>query len=221
MTLCKPNHRAEAVKTGNTETELEQEYKKFLDGDTDNISSSLQHAHEIYSDPYKKEVLEAFILSGATTDEISTSLRLNTEVIEIYKYLFFDTSVFRDELEIESYVHTYPDEYGKKLKINAITIGKDYLFFRFSRGKKDLDLDLALKSMVETAFMLSKATKLNPLDSSVSKEARQWAQLAGKLIETYYKVTGGKDSKQGELKIVLEEIDSITKTLISKEDILS
>ena len=226
-----PNHRALALESGDEpRSDFEQQYKNLLNEEI--ADSALVYANDIYENAYKQEVLEAFILSRATSDEIENILNVPTNVIEIYKILFFDIEIFKDELDIEAYAQTYVDTldgFGKKLKVAAITLGKEYLFYRFCRGTNGVDMEAALKNLIETSYMLAQATKLNPLDSNASREARQWAKLTASLIESYKKISDDSGASSDEFILILKQIDvetrrrpaSVETEEISGDDLLS
>lgn len=186
------------------------------------------YANEIYEDPYKSEVLEAFLLAEATPEQIEKALRVPVRVTEAYKTLFFDRSVFRDELDAEAYAQSYPDttkeqKWGGDLKRSALVLGVDYLVYRFGRKTDDLDIAGALKTMIQNAFMLSKATKLNPLNSDSAREARQWMTTGIKAMEAYVKVKPATENTDDAFSIALENIERATneaKSGINKADIV-
>lgn len=220
-----PDFRIEELTDGEKPlTPNEEEFVKIINKKK-NIDSDVQYAYDIYLDKYKSEVIEAFILSGGDDVFIEKLLRVPSKVSAIYRSLFFRQEVFRDELDVEAYVHTYDeDEYGKEIKLCAVTLGKEYLIFRFNKDpNSELDVSGAMKSMVEASYMLSKATKINPLNSASSKEARQWMGMALKSLETYAKIKPSTESNSDDFKLALENIDRTTnesKSDIKKETIV-
>jgi len=206
------DHRAVRLQEGGEgKDQLEKEYLSLLAG-TPIPNSDLVYANDIYHDSYKSEVLEAFFLAGASDIDVETTLRVPAAVSKVYRQLFWDYSVFRDELDIEAYTQTYEESaYGKEIKTCAVTLGLEYLQFRFGRGKNsDVSLTSALQSMIETGFMLSKAARINPLDSTASREARQWLTASIKGMESYAKVKAASGETIDDFKIALETIDHST-----------
>lgn len=206
-----PDHRALRVaETKDATDTTEGEYLKVLKDET--ASEDVHYAADIYADTYKSEVLEAFLLARASNADIEKILRVPGKVTAIYRHLFFDLDSFRDELDIESYARTYDvDPFGKDLKICAITLGLEYLVYRFNRGQaSEVNLVDSLRTMIETGYMLSKATRLNPLDSNAAREARQWMTAAIKGSESYIRVKPALEEYSDEFKIALEKIDNTT-----------
>ena len=132
MFELKPDHRATALLHGDTEPEgdLEVVYvslqakktkKKPKDAE---LRKTVEYAQNIYDSKYKKEVLEAFLLTRIDPKEVEDLLRIPVAVTSAYQHLFFDLESFRDELSVEEYVRTYPDDFGRELKIIGFIIGK-------------------------------------------------------------------------------------------------
>lgn len=222
-----PDYRAVALAQGATPAgPLEEGLVAHLEGKE--APEAVVYANEIYEDPYKSEVLEAFLLAEATPDLISDVLRIPAAVTQTYTELFFNRSVFRDELDVESYVQTYPDttketKWGREVKVAALTLGVDYLVYRFAHKETSIDLAGALKNMITTSYMLTKASKLNPLDSTSAREARQWVGVAVKALEAYVRVKPATENTDNEFTIALANITRATneaKSGISKDDIV-
>ena len=170
--------------------------------------------------------MEAFLLSKATDHDIEEVLKVPTKVIKLYRQLFWDASVFKDELDIEAYAQTYErNDYGKEIKVCAITLGIGYLRYRFSRGQhSEISMLDALQNMIETSYVLCQATRLNPMDSNASKEARQWMSMVVKNIDQYIKTRPVLDDFNDEFEIALKSIDNATKEQVqiklNKDDIV-
>lgn len=220
-----PDHRAIRIhEGGEPQNETEQEYLDALNGESKH--EYLLYAKDIYDNDYKSEVIEAFLLAGAKNNDVAAVLRVPAQVVNVYRFLFFDTEVFKDELDVEAYAQGYGEsEFGKEIKVCAVTLGIDYLRYRFGRNKKhDISMVDALSSMIETGYVLSKATRLNPLDSNSAREARQWMMSAIKGMESYIKVKPALEEYNDEFRIALQKIDSQTEerisTIIPEEEII-
>jgi hypothetical protein len=135
-------------------------------------------ALEIYKSEYMRETLECLLLGGAAPLEIFSALKILPEVTDVYTYLFFDTSLFKDDLDRIAYAHSYTaSKYGKELKKSAIELGAKTLLVRLSRGEYVVPPDAAHNSIRNTAFMLAQMAKVSPVDSKASQDAYRWAQL--------------------------------------------
>lgn len=212
--MASPDKRAQALAQGAQPVgTVEEEFVKLLNNQPS--LAEVVYANDIYENAYKSEVIEAFLLAEATPEAIFDTLKVPVAVVEVYKHLFFNRNAFQDELDVEAYAQTYSEDtpeqkYGKELKISALTLGLDYLIFRFSHKEVDVDLSGSLKSMIANAYMLTKAAKLNPLDSNASREARQWVATATKALEAYVRVKPATEKTDDEFSIALQNIERST-----------
>jgi hypothetical protein len=225
--MLQPDHIALALTEGAAPTGPLEEGLAALLSDKP-APADVIYARDIYEDPYKSEVLEAFLLAEATPEQIADVVRVPAPVTVAYKHLFFDRNVFKDELDVESYVQGYPDDtkehkWGKELKSCALVLGLEYLTFRFSHKEAEIDLAGSLKNIVSGSYMLAKAARINPLDSNSSREARQWAATAMKAVEIYARVRPVMEDTTDEFAVALESIERATneaKSGIKRDEIV-
>lgn len=206
MARVSPDYRfLRAMAKKEPRTDLE---KKVVEYVSSGDSEEFNYAKSIYTSEQKKEILEAFLLTGASTPEIASSLDMPEHVIDTYTLAFFDPAVFKDKLDIEEYIETYPSEYGRSLKLCAMTLGVRFLKFRYGYEETEIDIAAILKSVIESANILASAAKINPLNSNTSKEARHWMLTTIKAIETFAKIGPKLALDEDEWQLVLKNIDS-------------
>lgn len=184
-------------------------------------SATLQRCHDIYSHEFKRETLEALFLVGTTPEEIHAILKVPTAVSELYLQLFFDPTVFEDELDVIDYAKTTPaTTFGGELKQFAVDLGKECLKTRLARGKYVVDPEVILDSVRSTAFMMTQVARINRADSSMSNAALRWAQVGLRAIPDD---SGKDDSGVEKLQMALETFDDTTneeKSGITRDKIL-
>jgi len=181
----------------------------------------VKRAHDIYTQEYKREVMESFLLVESTSAEVNAVLKVPEDVTDAYAYLFFDPVVFEDELDRLNYAHTYErTEFGTKLKKFATDMGKESLMVRMSRGSYAVPASCVQDSIRSTAFLMAQLAKVNPARSATAKEALRWAQLALKAAtEDDTQDQGNVDRVVMELETTDETTDA-TSSGIAEEDIL-
>lgn len=217
MQTLLPDHRALALQRGDKpKCEIEQAFSDLEAGFKQSPKhqkafDAVTYAKSIYDSPYKKEVLESFLLARMSPEEIEEILRIPKATTEAYGILFFDMATFIDELTVEEYIHNYPDEYGKDLKQSTLALGPDFLRFRFNRGNANIDFKEALVNLVETSYVISRAAKLNPIDSRIAREARQWMVTSMEALKTYAKVKPTLQTNTDDFKLILQDIDAAVK----------
>lgn len=186
------------------ELELYNLFKEVVPAGDTPVSKAL----DINQKNYKREVMESFLLAGATSKEIEDAIGVMSEVTEAYTHLFFDTSVFEDRLDKIEYANTYNrSEYGSQLKKVAVDFGKDALRIRMTAATSYVSPRTVQNEIRAVAYMLAQRAKTNPVDSDVAREARNWAVLALRAAESVEEeVTSGIE----ELSIALDARDEAT-----------
>lgn len=225
----RPDHRrcavAEAVEAKEKPTNLagaERDLYAILSGKkADAVSDSVRRAYGIFSREFKRETLESLLLVGAGSSEVEQVLRVPEDVTEIYRKLFFDTTVFEDELDIIDYAKSIPAEtFGGELKQFAVDLGKECLKIRLSRGSYSVDVMTVVDGVRSTAYMMTQLAKINQADSSLANAALRWAQVSLRAVPDEEKSEQAGIEK---LKLALETTDETTneeKSGIPKEKIL-
>jgi hypothetical protein len=162
------------------------------------VPTEILYAFDIYLDPYQKEVVEAFLIGQATNEEVKDILDIPGEVCDAYRHLFFDAGVFRNRLDLISYVTAYEADdggFGKTLKLQALKIGLEPLKATFKPGYQVNPLIAVQESMTQS-YLLSKSAMDHPIDSQKAREARQWAAMTLSSINaasTAKGLSGGDD----------------------------
>lgn len=188
MSRTPPNHRyldtLQRVSQGKSAVTdgLVSALARALRGE-DDVPAEVAEALYIYRDSYQREVLDTFLLVKVDPEEIQLLLEIETAVVEVYQHLFFDSGVFRNRLDRESYARTYDGddestdhEYGRELKIAAMQHGKHWLLTRWGVGVgHHADAYIAAKEMLSQSYLLSKNGMDHAIDSAKAREARQWA----------------------------------------------
>lgn len=192
-----------ACPEGKYEADLYRLLTKQPHGDT------VKRAYDIYTHEFKQETLEAVLLVDFKPDEVQAILRVPAAVTEVYTYLFFDVSVFLDELDKTDYAYTYAkSSFGKELKRSAIDLGKECLKVRLSKGSHMVDPVTVQNSVRTTAFMMASLVRINQVDSALANAALRWAQVALKAIEN--DDDAEKSSELEQLRITLQTREDAT-----------
>lgn len=179
-------------------------------------------AHDIYSHPFKREVMESFLLVGASPTEIEDVLKVPESITEIYAYLFFDPEVFENELDRISYAYTYTkDAYGQEMKKFAVDLGKEALKIRMARGTYSIPAADVQDGIRSTAYLMGQMVRVNPMDSRIAQASLKWAQLGLRAAaeEDVERDMGGIDKVRFELQTKDETTDE-EKSGIEQDEIL-
>lgn len=69
---------------------------------------SILRVVDIYEDAFERELLQAWIIAGATDEDLHERLGIAKGVIGPYRHLCCNPAVFRDKLELLRWVQRYP-----------------------------------------------------------------------------------------------------------------
>ncbi len=209
------------VKAGNAPSGgVEKELANLLGSKT--AQPDVTSAYDIYSSAFKREVMESFLLVGATPTEVQDILKVPESITETYGHLFFDPDVFENELDRIDYAYTYSkNEFGRTLKMFAVDLGKEALKIKMSRGTYAVSPNDVQDGIRSTAYLMGQMVRVNPMDSRIARESLRWAQLGLRAAaeEDVDRDSGGIDK----VKFALEERDETTdaeKSGIEPDEIL-
>lgn len=216
-----PAHRYLAVKSSSAAPEhpYEQALWAALKSDTSD-ENPVVRALEIYSGVEERETLQAWILSYATDDVMETYLRVPQGVLAAYRHLFFDATVFRDELDVQRWVREYNGtEYGASLLRNAVLMGPQYLAWLFGRGVSDIEPDVVKRHIMADAFFRGRSNRAFSLTSQETKAAHAMMNTAFKAAESLG-TTSAPDINQILLKLRYRDMTETVEKVAPTEEIL-
>lgn len=217
-----PRHKLEEltrqVKAGTfaSSDPVEFALASILQGDF-SVPEDVKYAYSIYMNHYKRVILEAFVLARASIEEIESVLAIRADVVKMYTQVFFDPDVFKDRLDLEAYVRSYPDDpngdtFGREVMTAAVEMGLHYLASSFARSDYEVPPDAALKELIGQSYRFSKVPFGSRLDSDHVKEARQWSSTLINSIRTLPDVLETNQSHREELRIRLEMVNDTAPT---------
>jgi hypothetical protein len=178
--------------------------------------SAVEYAHDIYAVVRHRETLDAFLLARTPIEKIVSCLEINFEVITTYADLFMDMQVFRNRLELMTYVQDYDgtDE-GKELASAGVRVGHDYLLWALG-SSQEVDPRVVVRRTMADAYFRGMAHKGNSLTSLVAKEALRWSTTAIRNAQVIEQLDP-RGSKEGfeELRLTLVGVDETRPALSS------
>lgn len=203
-------------------------YEYLRAGHTDN--AAVMHACEIAANEYETEILNAFMLAGATNEQLETHFRIPPDVSTAYRHLFFDPSHFRDELDVYSWVRE--QEQGRLVSPHAVGLlkqalstGVDGLLWVYSRVKNPVDPTAVIQDVLMHAYMRAKQHRAADIKSTAAKEAHTHMgtamKAAGMLIQHAASATATNGNGVSELLIKLGHRELTTSIDDTDKDILN
>lgn len=187
---CSPDQRYRATRLAKTApkdpTELAL-WKIFQQKPSD---PNVEWAWSVFEEVYEREVLNAFLLAGATDEQIWTTLRVPNAVVQAYRYLFFDTQAFRDELHILSWIRKYEEGHygtpqGVQLLKDALMRGVPGLIWNYCRDSTlTLDPEHVQRQAMVDAYFLGRTCRVLTPGSTEARAAKSYMDTALQLAST-------------------------------------
>lgn len=151
-------------------------------GDKQIIDPSVEYPFTVYSTPEIRAVLEAFLIASTSNANICAALSMPAEEVNNYRELFFDTSVFRTDLELMVFLQNIPEDESnktnKKLYKIAFHQGLGALQWHFCRDKGQVSPEVVIRSVMTDSYYRSLEHRGQQITSKVAKEASRLARTA-------------------------------------------
>lgn len=182
MASRKPDDRYRAVldakRFGTTPIDVrERALYDLLTGTGTN--ANVAYAHELYAREFRREILQAWIVAGATDEQVQTCLRVPIDVVSAYRHLFFDVTAFRDDLELFDWVNSYAGTpSGKVLLQQATMSGITGLMWMYNRGDVKIDPKAVLRQAMTDAHFRSHAGRFNGIATREAEAAHKHMKTA-------------------------------------------
>ncbi len=222
MRLPNPRHRFEALQAKRRAPATDAERSLYVvlhgvdelnkvtpfrpwspDHETDEV---VAYPLRLYRTESIRSLLEAFLLSTKNDFEIAEAISMPSEEISFYREVFFDTSVFRTELELIVFMRGIPDDHpDKELYRVAFHQGFGALRWQFCRKKGEVAAPDVVKTVMTDAFFRSLEHRGQLINSKLAREAAKHAKISLECARALL----GKDDLNNEdaenLKIKFEE----------------
>lgn len=170
------------------------------------IDPALEYPWNIFCIPDIRSILEAFLLATNDDFEIHEALHVPLNELGIYRELFFDTSVFRSDLELIVFLRGLPDDADtKKLYRIAFHQGIGALRWNLCRDKGYVEPEAVIKTVMTDSFYRSLEHRGTPLTHKLAKEASNFARMSLECARTLVKDTGVNQADIEDLRIRFEE----------------
>jgi len=205
-------------------TRAMREYHKYRRG-KECSKEDYSIAFDAYNDPLQKEIIEALLFGDADFEDVFSAFGLSTRSLDVYEEMFFDRTKFRNKLDKLSYLDNYPEKFGKEIKMRALNLGPEFIYYTYANIVPKSPKQRAL---VQRMFMASAykamAMNYNSMNSKVTKNAIDHAKLMLKAFDSLQKFSEEELSDEVDILKVLtedESKDSLDKTsMVAASDII-
>jgi len=149
------------------------------------IDATASYAWYINANTALKGIFEAFLFASTDNFKVSQALGVDTDEIGFYREIFFDTAVFRNDLECMSWLQTVSDESSsKELLKMAYHQGFEALQWTYCRNKGEISADDAERTVLTDSFVQYLSHRGKPLNGKTAKEARNLSKVILESVKT-------------------------------------
>ena len=157
----------------------------------------------LFKDTQGRQLIETMLLSYRSVMEIKQQLRMDENSILTYKSVFFDTSVFKNDIEKRTYIKEGTAGDDNMYKTMLEQHGEAYVRERLGVASEEPPLD----SMMKKGFMKSYLAMVENMDNLDDPEfqyvAQGWGNLMIKFAAQVQK-KGGSGMTLDDLKVMLK-----------------
>jgi hypothetical protein len=162
------------------------------------VDPNIEYPYVIYCTESIRSILEAFLLASREDQLIAEALSIPHEEVCQYRHLFFDTSVFRTDLELIAFMQSVPeDNPHKSLYRIAFNQGLGGLRWNFCRDKGLVNPEEVIRTIMTDNFYRSLEHRGQRITGKVAKEAARLAKLS---LECARVLVGEDAPKQGDVE---------------------
>lgn len=225
MRRLNPRHRFEAIATKRKvpETELDRSLFVALHGDAalnavcphrpwtaeQKIDTIINYPLLVYRTDSIRSILEAFLISSKNDFPISEALAMPPEEVSFYRYMFFDTDVFRTELELIVFMQEIPEDHPYKSYYRiAYHQGLGALRWQFCRSKGEVPAEDVVKTVMTDSYFRAMEHRGQLITGKLAKEAAKYAKISLECARALLCNDTFRDENAENLRIKFEEARS-------------
>lgn len=175
-------------------------------GDNEVIDKTVKYPVMVFNTPSIRAILEAFLIASDEDFSISEALAMPPEEISFYRSVFFDTRVFRTELELMVFMQEIPDnDPNKNYYRVAFHQGLGALRWQFCRNKGEVPAADVVKTVMTDAFYRSLEHRGQLITGKLAREAAKYAKISLECARAVLSANNLNDEEAESLYIKFEE----------------
>ena len=172
-----------------TKDELTEDLIKYFKEELATDIFGIDECHTIFSDVYERQILDSMLLNNKPAAEIASTLKMSSESVLTYSALFFDTTIFKNDIEKLIYIRKGTTGCDQKAKLELRGKGEEFL--KASRGihPDKISVEQLLSEMLAKSYV----KYMTDVDTD-PYTAQGWASIASKLAGQLMRKKGGGTS---------------------------
>lgn len=161
----------------------------------------------VYTAQSVRVVLEAFLLASNDNFAVATALEMAHDEVDNYRTLFFDTRVFRTQLERIVFMSGIPDDHPhKKLYDIALRQGLGALQWHYCQKKGEVEAEDVLKTIMTDSYFRALEHRGLSATSKQAREAAKYAKISLECARTLFAKSEALDANTEQLRLKFEEV---------------
>lgn len=172
---------------------------------------TIEYTLDLLGDDYQRDVITAYLLSGASHAVICSSLYIqDVEALKLFQWLYVNQDEFRNKLDIFGYARMYSEtvatKEGKELIHLGVRMGPHALVHHMHYGDDPIEIDIKklASEMFAQTYHLGMLARANPITSKASQQASRFLSQTMSLIPLLSKM-GDNTDEMVDLHIEIEK----------------
>lgn len=126
-----------------------------------------------------RSILESFLIASKNDFSVAEALSMPPEEVSFYRHIFFDTGVFRTELELIVFMQEIPEDHPYKAYYRiAYHQGLGALQWQFCRNKGEVPAQDVVKTIMTDAYFRSMEHRGQLITGKLAREAAKYAKIS-------------------------------------------
>lgn len=171
------------------------------------LEPSIEYPYWVFQDQTLRVLIEAFLLSTDDDGKIAQALDMPPDEVEVYREVFFDTKVFRTQLERIAFMQEFPEHHPyKKLYSIALRHGFEALRWHYCQNRGEISPEFVVKSVMTDAYFRSLEHRGLISTSKIAREAAKYAKISIDCARTLIAKSETVDETTESLRLKFEEV---------------
>lgn len=164
---------------------IEDAFARALLG-ADGVPAEVLSAAAMHYDPFHESKITPLLLAGATNKQLKAGLGLDSTVMDVYRYLFYDASVFASFLHRRKYIDTLrrasTDPDTRELLRCASEEGAECVMAIVAGGTFSISPAEMIRKQINKAYLITCKVDVADITSEFSAAAQKWALTGTKAL---------------------------------------
>ncbi len=185
-------------------------------------SDAILRVVDAYEDTFERELLQAWIIAGATDDDLHTRLGMAYEMLAPYRHLCCNLTVFRDKLELLRWARLYQGSTeGKLLLARALHLDGVEAVAHFCGLPTNLDAAHVNEQVMRETYFRGIGTLRNSTLSSAEAAASHALLKTSTAAAMATQKRGAPNVRDALLKLKNRELTYKINEVVPREEIMN